>query len=129
MTFPKFSEFLQSSQTMRMYLHLGDINSLKKTSLIEQVRYSDTVSRKVSNQAILPLPTVFSHMSFLLIQSLCETGHGEFAMISEKKNHQFAVYPSTHIRDRYLLNPSQVEPIQGVYHQITDQWSRWYSSL
>ncbi|MEM7556949.1 MAG: hypothetical protein AAF378_23230 [Cyanobacteria bacterium P01_A01_bin.84] len=120
MTFPRFPEFLQSSQTMKMYLHIRDTSSQKLPSIIQQVNYS--------SKAMLPLPPVFSHMNFLLIQSLCETGHGEFAMISEKKNHQFAVYPSTHIRDRYLLNPNQIEPMKDAYHQITNQWSKWYSS-
>ena len=133
MTFPKFPEFLQNSQTMRMYLQIEDISiSHQKTTLpLKQVKSSQInskVTSQIAHPAILPLPPVFLHMSFLLIQSLCETGYGEFAMIAEKKNHQFAVYPSTHIRDRYLLDFDQIKSMKDAYHQITQQWSKWYSS-
>jgi hypothetical protein len=67
-------------------------------------------------------------MSFLLIQALCETGHGEFRISSEKKNHEIAVYLGSHICYRYLLKPQQIEPIQNAYYQVTDTWNQWHCS-
>ncbi|MEA5595123.1 hypothetical protein [Rivularia sp. UHCC 0363] len=117
MTFPQLQEFLIKAQPMKMYLDIGDQLSQKSPIAIQQ-----------SNSNTLVLPVVFSHMSFLLIQALCETGHGEFRISSEKKNHELAVYLGSHISYRYLLNPQQVEPIKNAYHQVTNTWSKWHFS-
>ncbi|MBF2016023.1 MAG: hypothetical protein IGS23_12625 [Rivularia sp. T60_A2020_040] len=109
MTFPQLQEFLETAQPMRMYLDVGD-----------------KLSPKSSNTLVLPV--VFSHMSFLLIQALCETGHGEFRITSEKKNHEIAVYLGSHITYRYLLNSQQVVPIKNAYHQVTNTWNKWHFS-
>ncbi len=115
MTFPQLQQFLETAQPMRMYLDIGD-NS--KTSPLTIEKRPDT----------LVLPVVFSHMSFLLIQALCETGHGEFRISSEKKNHEIAVYLGSHIKYRYFLNRHQIEPIKTAYHQVTDTWNQWHLS-
>ncbi|MBV6625365.1 MAG: hypothetical protein KI793_20955 [Rivularia sp. (in: Bacteria)] len=117
MTFPQLQEFLETAQPMRMYLRIGD-KSCKKATVTQQSNPSNTVV----------LPVVFSHMSFLLIQALCETGHGEFRICSEKKNHELAVYLGSHICYRYLLKPQQIEPIQNAYHQVTNTWNQWHLS-
>lgn len=118
MTFPQLQEFLETEQPMRMYLRIGDKPSTKSSIKIQQSSPSNTVV----------LPVVFSHMSFLLIQALCETGHGEFRISSEKKNHELAVYLGSHICYRYLLKPHQLQPIHNAYHQVTNTWNQWHLS-
>ncbi len=118
MTFPQLQEFLETAQPMRMYLRIGEKSSKTSQEAIYQVKRSDT----------FVLPVVFSHMSFLLIQALCETGHGEFRIMSERKNHELAVYLGSHISYRYLLNSQQIEPIKNAYHQVTNTWNQWHSS-
>lgn len=118
MTFPQLQQFLETAQPMRMYLRIGDKPSTKPLIATQQLNPPNTVV----------LPVVFSHMSFLLIQALCETGHGEFRISSEKKNHELAVYLGSHICYRYLLKPQQIEPIQKVYHQVTNTWNQWHLS-
>ena len=74
MSLPQLQNFLEKAQPMRMYLHIEDKPS-KKLIVPQQLNPPSTVV----------LPIVFSHMSFLLIQALCETGHGEFKISSERK--------------------------------------------
>lgn len=118
MTFPQLQEFLETAQPMRMYLRIGDKCSKTSPTAIHQVKPPNTVV----------LPVVFSHMSFLLIQALCETGHGEFRISCEKKNHELAVYLGSHICYRYLLNHQQIETIQNSYRQVTSTWNQWHIS-
>jgi hypothetical protein len=118
MSFPQLQNFLEKAQPMRMYLHIEDKPSKKPLIVPQQVNPSSTVM----------LPIVFSHMSFLLIQALCETGHGEFKIISERKNHELAVYLNSHICYRYLLKPHQLEPIQNAYNRVTNSWNQWHMS-
>ncbi len=118
MTFPNLQEFLETDQPMKMYLRIGDNSSRKSGISMQQVTSPNTVV----------LPVVFSHMSFLLIQALCETGHGSFHISSEKKNHELAVYLGSHICYRYLLNPQQIKPIQNAYHQVANTWNQWHFS-
>ncbi|MEM9924301.1 MAG: hypothetical protein AAF915_11215 [Cyanobacteria bacterium P01_D01_bin.50] len=117
MTFPQLQEFLATEQ-MRIYLDIGDKLSGKSPVAIHQLKRPNR----------LVLPVVFSHMSFLLIQSLCETGYGEFRITSEKKNHELAVCLGSHITYRYLLDSRQIEKIKSVYHQVTNTWNEWYLS-
>ena len=114
MTFPQLQQFLETAQPMRMYLDIG--------------HNSQTSPLTIKSRDTLVLPVVFSHMSFLLIQALCETGHGEFRISSEKKNHELAVYLGSHIKYRYFLNRHQIEPIKTAYHQVTDTWNQWHLS-
>lgn len=117
MTFPQLQKFLETAQPMRTYLRIGD-NSSESLTGIHQVKPPNTVV----------LPVAFSHMSLLLIQALCETGHGEFRISSEKKNHEMAVYLGSHICYRYLLKPHELEPIQNAYDRVTNTWNQWYMS-
>lgn len=118
MTFPQLQEFLETARPMKMYLHTEEKSSQNKPITIQQPN--------LQNRVVLPV--VFSHMNFLLIQTLCETGHGEFRISTEKKNHELAVYLGSHISYRYLLKPQQLEPIENAYHQVTNTWNQWHYS-
>jgi len=117
MTFPQLKEFLETAQPMTMYLDVREKFSQKSAITIQK-----------TNSNTLVLPVVFSHMSFLLIQALCETGHGEFRITSEKKNHEIAVCLGSHISYRYFLNSQQVAPIKNAYSQVTNTWNKWHFS-
>ena len=118
MTFPQLQEFLETEQPMRMYLRIGDKPSINSSIKTQQSSPSNTVV----------LPVVFSHMSFLLIQALCETGHGEFRISSERKNHELAVYLGSHKCYRYLLKHQLLQTINNAYHQFTNTWNQWHLS-
>lgn len=113
MTFPRLQEFLEREQPMRMYLDVGDRLSRKPP---------------IVRPNGLLLPVVFSHMSFLLIQSLCETGYGEFRISSERKNHELAVCLSSHISSRYFLDAQQIKTIKAVYLGLSNTWNEWHFS-
>lgn len=116
MTIPQFQEFLQTSEALKTHLYFGDA-PLEVESQI-----------KLSKQSIVMLPPVFSHMDFLLIQVLSETGHGEFNVTIEKKNHEFVVYLNSHLSQRYFLSRREWEIMQTTYQQIIADWSNWWLS-
>lgn len=117
MTLPQLKEFLET-EPMRIYLDIGERHSGKSPVAIHQLKRPNR----------LVLPVVFSHMNFLLIQSLCETGYGEFRITSEKKNHELAVYLSSHIGYRYFLDSRQIKQIKSAYRQVTNTWNTWHLS-
>ncbi|MEM7579087.1 MAG: pentapeptide repeat-containing protein [Cyanobacteria bacterium P01_A01_bin.80] len=106
---PSFPEFLQHRQTVRTSLCYD--TTLNTQSQLNQK----------PKQSMIVLPTVFSHMNFLLIHSLFETGYGEFHVRIEKKNHQHVVYVSTHITDRFLLTQSESDSLKILYNAILEQ--------
>lgn len=118
MTFPQIQEFLEAAEPMKMYLHLGGKAS----------KASSTSTRLIRYQSGLMLPALFSHLNLQLIQSLCETGHGEFHISSQRKNHETVVYLGSHISYQYSINPQQLQPIDNAYRQVIKTWNQWYSS-
>ncbi|MGB3755080.1 MAG: hypothetical protein WBA07_01735 [Rivularia sp. (in: cyanobacteria)] len=118
MTFPQIQEFLETAEPMKMYLHLGEKPS----------EASSTSTRRIRYQSGLMLPALFSHLNLQLMQSLCETGHGEFHISSQRKNHEIVVYLGSHISYQYSINPQQLEPIDSAYRQVIKTWNQWYSS-
>ncbi|WP_254921399.1 hypothetical protein [Nodularia sp. NIES-3585] len=73
----------------------------------------------------IDLPPVFSHMSFLLIETLSETQYGEFVTRSQKCKYETMVDLCGHISHRYKLNQQEVKEIQQMYDQILDNWLIW----
>lgn len=117
MTFPQIQEFL-AGEPMKMYLHLGGMSS----------EASSTSIRANGYQSGLILPALFSHLNLQLMQSLCETGHGEFHISSQRKNHEIVVYLGSHISYQYSINSQELKPIDNAYRQVIKTWNQWYSS-
>ncbi len=117
MSFPQIQEFLEA-EPMKMYLHLGGIPSEALSASTRRIRY----------ESGLMLPALFSHLNLQLMQSLCETGHGEFHISSQRRNHETVVYLGSHISYQYSINSQQLKPIDNAYRQVIKTWNQWYSS-
>jgi hypothetical protein len=117
MNIPQFQKFLQTSKVMRTHLDIGGMPLEAKTHPNYQF-YSPKIL----------LPPVFSHMNCLVIQALAETGHGEFRVKIEKKNHEYVVYLNSHISQRYFLSQKDSEMMQKAYQQIITSWDSWWRS-
>ncbi|MEM7553849.1 MAG: hypothetical protein AAF378_07075 [Cyanobacteria bacterium P01_A01_bin.84] len=116
MAVPKFQEFLQTPDAIKTQLYFGNTPPEVKPQ------------QKKSKQSMVMLPPVFSHMDFLLIQILSETGHGEFHVRIERKNHEFVVYLNSHLSQRYFLGQKESEMMQEAYQQIITTWNKWWLS-
>jgi hypothetical protein len=123
MTFARFQEFLSSPDALKMQLKLGD-PSIADSSVvtIEKKGRQDIVRLQPDSIELHP---VFSHISFLLIQSLAETGHGEFITRSKQGKFEAIVELGGHVSQRYLLTKKELEEIQQIYDQILENWIGW----
>ena len=117
MTISKFQEFLQTGAAIKTHLHFANTPLQVQPQLNQKPK-----------QSMVALPLVFSHMDFLLIQVLSETGHGDFNVNIDKKNHEFVVCLNSHISQRYFLSKKESEIMQKAYHQIIADWSKWWLS-
>lgn len=123
MTFSRFQEFLSSPDALKMQLKLGDA-SIAESPVV-------TIKKKGRQDIVLQQPDsielhpVFSHISFLLIQSLAETGHGEFITRSKQGKFETIVELGGHVSQRYLLTKKELEEIQQIYDQILENWIGW----
>ncbi len=116
MTIPRFQEFLQTSEAVKTHLYFANA----------PLEVKPQVNQKLKQSMLMQLPPVFSHLDFLLIQVLSETGHGKFHVTIEKKNHEYVVYLNSHLSQRYFLNKKESEVMQKVYHQIITAWNNWW---
>lgn len=115
MVVPKFQEFLQATGTMKTHLYIGNPH-LEANTLI---------SRKIKQSESIVLDPVFSHLTFLLVETLANTGHGEFSVSSKSMKFEIAVTLGSQVKYRYKLKKEQMEDIQRLYEQITDKWILW----
>ncbi|ARV62152.1 hypothetical protein BZZ01_29125 [Nostocales cyanobacterium HT-58-2] len=123
MTFSQFQEFLSRSDAVRMHLKFGDASTTgSPVDTVDKIRRRDFYPQP---SYLIELHPVFSHVSFLLIQSLSETGHGEFITRSKKGNYETIVEVGGHTSHRYLLNKKELEEIQQIYEQISENWIGW----
>ncbi|MBW4589916.1 hypothetical protein G7B40_014450 [Aetokthonos hydrillicola Thurmond2011] len=112
MTFSRLPEFLTSADAVQMHLKFGDTDQDKQDSLPNQ-----------SN--LILLHPVFSHISLMLIQTLSETGHGEFVTRSKQGNHEATIEMGGHISYRYRLKKEELEEIKQIYDQVLKTWIIW----
>lgn len=115
MTVPRFQEFLLSPEATKTQLYFGNMPLEEKSQFNQKLK-----------QPTLILPPVFSHMDFLLMQILCESGYGEFHITLEKKNNQYVVYLNSHLSQRYCLDQNESETMQKAYQQILKTWKNWW---
>jgi tetratricopeptide (TPR) repeat protein len=118
-----FSEFLSSPDALRMHLKLGDASMAG--SPVVTVQNKGTQDLVPQQSYLIELHPVFSHISFLLIQSLSETGHGEFITRSKQGKFETIVELGGHVSQRYLLSKQELDEIQQIYDQILDTWIAW----
>ncbi|QLE57749.1 hypothetical protein [Nostoc sp. TCL26-01] len=122
-SFSRLPAFIRGSNTIRMQLTIESkpweaspllkLNDKNKQDILPSQSYS------------VELPPVFSHMNFLLIESLSETQHGEFITRSKHGRYETFVELSGHISHRYSLTPQEVAQIQTTYEQILEMWIAW----
>ncbi len=115
MTVPQLKEFLLSSEAAKTQLCFGNGPLEVKSQFNQKFKQSTFI-----------LPPVFSHMNFLLMQILSETGYGTFNITIEKKNNQFVVYLNSHLSQRYYLEQKESETMQKAYQEILKTWKNWW---
>ncbi|GAB1542926.1 hypothetical protein NUACC21_56000 [Scytonema sp. NUACC21] len=123
MTFSSFPEFFSTSN-VKMYLKIGDLplDSLP----VVKLQNKEMQSTLPYQPYLIELHPVFSHMSILLIESLVQTGHGEFITRSKQEKYQTTVDLSGHVSYRYRLDKQQVEEIQQVHEKMIESWMDWW---
>lgn len=117
MTVPGFKDFLETPEALKTHLYFGNAPLEVKPKLNQRLK-----------QPKLILPPVFSYMDFLLIQTLSETGHGEFRVQIERKNNEFVVFVKSHLSQRYFLSHKESEIMHEAYQQIITNWKNWWQS-
>jgi hypothetical protein len=127
-SFPRLPEFIRGSNSIKTVLQIGEQFPEALHILKPQERGSPEILAKPKHLYEVELPLVFSHMSFLLIETLAETQHGQLTISSKKGNYEAIVELSGHISHRYSLNPQEVVKIQKVYDQILKTWRDWGDS-
>ncbi|WP_414752418.1 hypothetical protein [Anabaena sp. CCY 9910] len=122
-SFSQLPEFIKGSNTLRMQLKIEENpwETSPKSGLEDK-----------SQPKILPiqcysvdLPPVFSHMTFLLIETLSATQHGEFVTRSKQGKYETIVELSGHVSHRYGLTHQELAEIQTIYDQILETWIAW----
>jgi hypothetical protein len=125
MTFSRsrFPEFFSDSNGIKMHLKVGNtpLDTLPVLTLQEN-RKQDTLAK---HPCLIELHPVFSHLSFLLIETLSVTQHGEFITRSKKGKYETIVELGGHTSHRYRLNPQELQEIQRVYEEIQENWIGW----
>jgi hypothetical protein len=123
------------TSSSRLPEFIGGSNGIKILLKIEDRPLGDSPIVKLQDKQrlkVVPkqfdtieLPPVFSHMSFLLIETLSGTQHGEFITRSKQSKYETLVELSSHISHRYRLSQQEVEEIQKIYDQILETWIVW----
>jgi hypothetical protein len=125
MTFSRsrFPEFFNDSHGIKMQLKIEDILSEALPVITLENKGKQNILPK--QPCMIELHPVFSHMSFLLIETLSVTQHGEFIIRSKKGNHETIVELGGHMSQRYHINAQDLEKIQQMYEQILENWVGW----
>jgi hypothetical protein len=116
---------IENVQIPSEYLNFGENTNVDFGTILE---VKPQLNQK-SESSVIMLPPVFSHISFLLIQTLFKTGHGEFRVRSEKRNDEFIVYLDSHVSYRHFLNRHQHEIILNAYQQVITALHNWQLSI
>ncbi|WP_414541983.1 hypothetical protein [Nostoc sp. CCY0012] len=114
--FSRLPEFIRNSHTITMHLKIKDhflgTSPIVKPAAKEKPEFFPQPFYSVE------LPPVFCHMSFLLIETLAETQHGEFVTRSKQGKYETMVELCGHISHRYKLSPQELEEMQQLYDRI-----------
>jgi len=122
-SFSRLPEFIKGSNAFKMQLKIED-KPLEAAPTV-QLQHKGRQEIFPKQFYTVDLPPVFSHMSFLLIETLSATQHGEFMTRSRQGKYETIIELSGHISHRYNLNPQELEEIQKIYDQIIDNWIFW----
>jgi hypothetical protein len=127
-SFSRLPEFIRSSNTIKTVLKIGEQSPEALQILKPQERGSPEILAKPKQLYVTELPLVFAHMSFLLIETLSETQHGELTISSKKGKYETIVELSGHISHLYKLSPQELQEIQQLHHHIIETWIAWRHS-
>ena len=120
MTCSSFSEFFSGSDTIHMHLKIGETPLEASPKVTPQSK--EKLSILPPQSCVIKLHPVFSHISFLLIETLSATQHGEFFARSKQGKYQTIVELGGHMSKRYCLTKEDLREIQQIYEQILDTW-------
>ncbi|MBD2135074.1 hypothetical protein H6F47_22315 [Sphaerospermopsis sp. FACHB-1094] len=107
-SFFRLTDFIRSGDALKSVLKIGE--------------ESPEILAKPNPLYVVKLPPVFSHISFLLIETLSDTQHGQFTISSKKGKYESIIELSGHISHRYTLNPQELQEIQQLHDHIINTW-------
>ncbi len=117
-----FSDFIKGTNSITMQLRIEE----KPWKALPTNKPENGGNHKLSLPCYtVELPPVFSHMSFLLIETLSATRHGEFFTRSKQAKYETIVELGGHISHRYNLTPQDIEEINTIYNQVLEMWIAW----
>lgn len=124
MTFSRsrFPEFFSDSQGIKMHLKFEDKPLDALPIRLQEEGKIDIIPKQTCS---IELPPVFSHLNFLLIETLSVTQHGEFVIRSKKGNYETIVELGGHISQRYHLSTQELDKIQQTYEKVLENWVGW----
>lgn len=119
----RFPEFFSDSHGIRMHLKIED----KPLDALPLVRLQDEGNIDIfpKQTCSIELHPVFSHLNFLLLETLSVTQHGEFVIRSKKGNYETIVELGGHISQRYHLSTQELDKIQQTYEKVLENWVGW----
>ena len=123
MTSSQLSAFFGGSHVTKVYLKIED----KPPEALPIVTLQDKrkLDRFPEPSHLVELHPVFSHINFLLIETLSVTQHGEFITNSKQGKYETIVELGGHISQRYCLSKEELKEVQQIYNQILDAWIGW----
>ncbi|KAF3888359.1 MULTISPECIES: hypothetical protein [Nostocales] len=124
MTFSRsrFPEFFSDSHGIRMHLKIEDKPLDALPIRLQDEGNIDIIPKQASSIELHP---VFSHLNFLLLETLSVTQHGEFVIRSKKGNYETIVELGGHVSQRYHLSKEELEKIQQTYEKVLENWVGW----
>ncbi|GEM_PF-5228470 len=118
---PNMSKFMTGADAIQLFI--------KISSHPLSISPDGNSSAYLANHAaLIPLHPVFSHTAFRVIEMLSVTQHGEFSTSSRRGNYQTIVEVGGHVRQRQLLNETDLQLVQALYQRIETQLGQWRSN-
>ncbi|BAY65954.1 hypothetical protein NIES22_60660 [Calothrix brevissima NIES-22] len=124
-SFSRLPDFIKSSNNIKTVLRIGEQPPEPLPRLKAQERGSPEITAKPKQFYVTELLPVFSHLNFLLIETLAETQHGELIISSKKAKYETIVELGGHISHRYKLSSQDLQEIQQLHHFIIENWIVW----
>ncbi|MDH6095989.1 hypothetical protein [Umezakia ovalisporum] len=121
-------DFIRSANNITTILKIGEQNPKPPVEITSPERENLRFLPKTNHFHTIELPLVFSHMSFLLIETLSETQHGELVISSKKGKYETMVELSGHISHRYNLSSQELQQLQQLHDYILETWIAWRQS-
>lgn len=123
MSFSQFPTFFGFSNVTKVYLKVE--NNPHTVFSGVPLQNQERLNLFPEQSSLIELHPVFSHINFLLIETLSVTQHGDFTTRSKQGKYQTIVELGGHVSQRYCLTREDLKEIQQIYDQVLEAWIGW----